>query len=102
MTPSCSVLKNASDILDILVCTYPTVRILLKSFHYVFSGCGTLIFVSWPMPQCVQKLRPFAMKGPDNPTNQLLPKIKQSGSSGTEKKERRREMAEDQAFKTCS
>ena len=38
-------------------------------------------------------------QGPDNATNQLLPIIKESGSTGTEKEERRREMAEDRAFK---
>jgi hypothetical protein len=42
--------------------------------------------------------RPKPIKGPDNPTSQLLPIIRTSGCSGTEKEENTKEMVEGQQF----
>jgi len=39
-----------------------------------------------------------AIKGPDDPTSQLLPIIRKSGCSGTEKEEKTKEMVEGQSF----
>ena len=38
------------------------------------------------------------IKGPDNPTSQLLPIIRKTGCSGTEKEEKTKEMVEDKSF----
>jgi len=38
------------------------------------------------------------IKGPDNPTSQLLPIVRKGGRSGTEKEKRTKEMVEGRSF----
>jgi hypothetical protein len=40
----------------------------------------------------------IVIKGPDSPTSHLLPIIRKSGCSGTEKEEKTKEMVDGQSF----
>ena len=76
-------IQNRHSIHIRLICLFHYFHSASWNHHGVFPSQGPVSFLGrWMAP------------GPDNPTSQLLPIIRKSGWSGTEKEERKKDMVE--------